>query len=744
MPGSQVKTCHRKGMSPIRLDKAKISVRNRSFARVCSMICLLTTLLLLGVYGFLTIQRVVSLRERMSDGADLLAVRVQDKLSSIQGTSMYLASLDSVNTLLTQRNPSLSILSEYNNVLCSVSGSELDIELMFHKSRIILTSDYGLSTYDAYLDQDFLTSLLASSRQPEKWLLRSYQKTLFSDPKMVLSHIRSLPLSSVQSNGYIIVSQPLSSLAKTAAAYADRSLGDYAVWLDELLLASSADVPQAKGMQLCPSSVETAVRAVYWMPTGTLLRRSLPRPVFLLGAWLIAMLLCAVTARIICHQRIARLDTLLREMSAEWPPEEGDEDQVEQLCRMFESLSLELAHARQTTREGLPLLQERLIGELLRTPVPIADKRESLERCGIHLKNPFFAVVQAAMKDGAFDGQMYLLVRRQVQTQLATLGEVYSTYGDGSSILFLLNAAEYQSLSERLENLCETMHDALRSFLSVEVVFSIGLCAEDSATLHNAYIAARDQLLTLRMMDEPPQDAVVLARPNQAALLPEEMVQQVCGAVIAQDAPALEEACGELCGHYLPDELSLKELSRHATVFVMRVCASLTESGFLFSPESAGALMKQLPMYKSAADVHAALQEWCRSLIRDAQETSEDSNHYVEAALKFIHDNYMRSLNVPDIGEAVSVNPIYLNRLFKSVTGNTLSNYLNQYRCERARTLLAQTQDTVSEISDACGFSEIRSFIRFFKKYYDETPTEYRKRIRGRARETEKPGEQAE
>ena len=108
---------------------------------------------------------------------------VGDKLSSIQGTSMYLASLDSVNTLLTQKNPSLSILSEYNNVLCSVSGSELDIELMFHKSQTILTSDYGLSTYDAYLDQDFLTSLLASSRQPEQWLLRSYQKTLFSDPK---------------------------------------------------------------------------------------------------------------------------------------------------------------------------------------------------------------------------------------------------------------------------------------------------------------------------------------------------------------------------------------------------------------------------------------------------------------------------------------------------------------------------------------------------------------------------------
>lgn len=392
-------------MSVIRLEKWKKGIRNRLFVHVCSIVCLLTTLLLMAVYGFLTLQRVIALRERMSDGADLLALRVQDKLSSIQGTSMYLASLDSINTLLSQKNPSLSVLSEFDNVLCSVSGSDLNIELLFHKSEKILTSDYGLSSYEAYLDQEFLNQLLENKKQPDRWLLRSYQKNMYTEPKTVLSYIRSLPLASVQNNGYIIVSQPLSSLAKTAAAFADRELGDYAVWLgEELMLASSAEVSQAQRAHICRSSVETSVQAAYWMPSGLMLRLSLPRAVFFLGAWLLAMLLCALSARIICRQRIARLDMLVQEMSSEWPLEENDEDQVDQLCRIFDSLSLELAHARQTTREGLPLLQERLIGELLRTPVPISEKRESMERCGIRLKNPYFAVVQAALKEGAFDG----------------------------------------------------------------------------------------------------------------------------------------------------------------------------------------------------------------------------------------------------------------------------------------------------------------------------------------------------
>ena len=90
----------------------------------------------------------------------------------------------------------------------------------------------------------------------------------------------------------------------------------------------------------------------------------------------------------------------------------------------------------------------------------------------------------------------------------------------------------------------------------------------------------------------------------------------------------------------------------------------------------------------------------------------------------------MHTLNVPEIAEAVNINPIYLNRLFKSSTGSTISNYLSQYRCEHARAMLENTQATVNEISDACGFSEVRSFIRFFKKYYGQTPTEYRKRAK--------------
>ena len=713
-------------MRTIRLEEWKKLTRTRQFEQISRLVCLFATVLFVCAYGFLIFQRMRALEEKMSDGADLLALRVQDRLSSVQGTSMYLASLNNINSLLVQENPSLRYFSEYDDVLRSVAGSDITVELMFHKSQKVLISDYGLSDYSEYFDQAFLQELLQHSPH-ERWMLRSYRQNIYTGARNVISYVRSLPLSSVQNKGYLVVSQSLSAIAKTAATYAEEGLGDYAVWLEDMVLASSSEVSGMDTAHSCLSQVETQARAAYWMPLGAMMMRSVPRPLMSLLIYAAVMLLCLLASRMICSQRMAQLDGLVQEMGGDM--EGAYDDQVDQLYRIFESLTSELTHARQTTREGLPLLQERLIGELLRTHVPIAQRRESLDKCGIELKHPYFAVVQVAPQSEPFDGQTYLLVRRNVQTQLAALGEVHSTYGDGSSILFLLNAPEYEALDEKLEALCETMHDALMSFLSVDVLFAIGLCPRDNPSPNYAYTAARERLSALRMLEEQPPEAVVLAHSSQQAYLHRDVVQAVCDAVVSQDAAALEQALEYVRERYLTPELTLKESIKRAQVFVLRTGAALMEADFHASLEDHAAL-RHLKQRETEQEIWQAAAEWCRALIDASTGENEENNRYVEQALAFIHSHYMHTLNVPEIAEAVNINPIYLNRLFKSSTGSTISNYLSQYRCEHARAMLENTQATVNEISDACGFSEVRSFIRFFKKYYGQTPTEYRKRAK--------------
>ena len=81
---------------------------------------------------------------------------------------------------------------------------------------------------------------------------------------------------------------------------------------------------------------------------------------------------------------------------------------------------------------------------------------------------------------------------------------------------------------------------------------------------------------------------------------------------------------------------------------------------------------------------------------------------------------------MPDIAQAVSLNPVYLNKLFKLSTGKTISEYLNSYRIDASKPMLLEEGATVAAVSSQLGYNDVRSFIRFFKKFTGITPGDYR------------------
>ena len=60
----------------------------------------------------------------------------------------------------------------------------------------------------------------------------------------------------------------------------------------------------------------------------------------------------------------------------------------------------------------------------------------------------------------------------------------------------------------------------------------------------------------------------------------------------------------------------------------------------------------------------------------------------------------------------------------------SFSQYLMLYRLQRARERIIGG-DKMIDAAYSCGFNNIRSFNRMFKKYYHITPTEYRMAVQG-------------
>ena len=99
----------------------------------------------------------------------------------------------------------------------------------------------------------------------------------------------------------------------------------------------------------------------------------------------------------------------------------------------------------------------------------------------------------------------------------------------------------------------------------------------------------------------------------------------------------------------------------------------------------------------------------------------------IALARRFIFDRLAdRSLQVRDIAARCGVSRRLLETRFSQALGRTLLQELTEARMERARTLLRDTGDTVSEIASASGFGDPNYFTKAFRHRHGQAPLKYR------------------
>lgn len=85
--------------------------------------------------------------------------------------------------------------------------------------------------------------------------------------------------------------------------------------------------------------------------------------------------------------------------------------------------------------------------------------------------------------------------------------------------------------------------------------------------------------------------------------------------------------------------------------------------------------------------------------------------------------------NIDSMAKFVGMSRSGFQHLYKKMFGVSVITDVIKGRIERAKRLLSSTTLTVEEISAKCGYSNVYGFMRQFKKYCGQTPTEYRKSL---------------
>ena len=103
----------------------------------------------------------------------------------------------------------------------------------------------------------------------------------------------------------------------------------------------------------------------------------------------------------------------------------------------------------------------------------------------------------------------------------------------------------------------------------------------------------------------------------------------------------------------------------------------------------------------------------------------------INAAMNFITEHADRDLSLDEIAKVAMFSKYHFHRIFKAIAGETVAEFIRRVKLQKsANILLFNPNIDITTIALDCGFSSSQNFAKAFKKYYNQSPSEFRKNPR--------------
>ena len=99
----------------------------------------------------------------------------------------------------------------------------------------------------------------------------------------------------------------------------------------------------------------------------------------------------------------------------------------------------------------------------------------------------------------------------------------------------------------------------------------------------------------------------------------------------------------------------------------------------------------------------------------------------INKILIYISDHYYEKITNAHLAKLCCISEGHLCRIFKIHTGKSTTEYINNFRIEKAAILLSTTDESIANIAISTGFEDLNYFSRTFKKIKKIPPKQYRR-----------------
>ena len=145
------------------------------------------------------------------------------------------------------------------------------------------------------------------------------------------------------------------------------------------------------------------------------------------------------------------------------------------------------------------------------------------------------------------------------------------------------------------------------------------------------------------------------------------------------------------------------------------------------APESAGSprlvMTSKIPIRNPAGKV-IGIAGFSRQ-VDQIEQPSANVAAFAEV-IEYVHQHYDEPLTTKTLAGMAGLSVSQFERRFRRAFGNSVRKYLLRVRIENGARLLRESNETVSNIAQQCGFYDHAHFSRAFRQVMKQTPTQYR------------------
>jgi len=168
----------------------------------------------------------------------------------------------------------------------------------------------------------------------------------------------------------------------------------------------------------------------------------------------------------------------------------------------------------------------------------------------------------------------------------------------------------------------------------------------------------------------------------------------------------------------------------------------IVQAGNLFSAASVNSLadltvyfLQRIYNKLVAMHVERHFSHEVRKAYNSTSFVNEHSQHPDEDIIQiqsWMQKHYPDNILMEKLAEEFGLSLRTLNRRFKTATGSTPLNYLQQIRMDAAKDLLKNTNLSIHEIANSVGYNDLSHFNRLFKRLLATSPSQYREMVRAK------------